>query len=64
MANTELKSIESLHEFKRKIKEWKGKNCPADYAKYNQKLRMNIDVPCCDGYFFIKKNYIDICYLF
>ena len=33
---TELKSIESLHEFKRKIKEWNGmvKTALADYTKY------------------------------
>ena len=30
---TELKSIESLHEFKRKIKEWKGENCPCRLCK-------------------------------
>ena len=30
---TELKYIESLHEFKRKIKEWKGENCPCRLCK-------------------------------
>ena len=44
---TELKSIESLHECKRKVKEWNGmeKTALADYAKYiYQKFRMNINV--------------------
>ena len=30
---TELKSIQSLHEFKRKVKEWKGENCPCRLCK-------------------------------
>ena len=35
LPTTELKSIESLHEFKRKIKEWNGKkNALADCENY------------------------------